>query len=256
MTTGAAIREGENAESDERRAIELAPELPPAHLALGSIFENATLDFPQAREEYERAAALAPGNAQVLRFSGALDATTGHFDVGIAAARRAVVLDPLVRSGHLVLGAALYSARRYKEAATAYAEAIRLNPDYTEPYAERGLAFYGLGDLESARTSCETERDDSYSPQCLAVVYDKRSQHADAEGELAKIKARLGDAGAYQYAAIYAQWGDRTKALEWLDTVMRLRDPGLESMKTDPLLDPLRKEPRFQAVMRELKFPT
>jgi len=36
---------------------------------------------------------------------------------------------------------------------------------------------------------------------------------------------------------------------------MRLRDPGLGGLKTDPLLDPLRKEPRFQAVMRELKFP-
>jgi hypothetical protein len=27
-------------------------------------------------------------------------------------------------------------------------------------------------------------------------------------------------------------------------------------LKTDPLMDPLRKEPRFQAVMRELKFPS
>ena len=61
---------------------------------------------------------------------------------------------------------------------------------------------------------------------------------------------------AYQYVTIYAQWGDRTKALEWLDTAMRLRDAGLEFMKTDPLLDPLRREPRFQAVLRELKFPT
>ena len=36
---------------------------------------------------------------------------------------------------------------------------------------------------------------------------------------------------------------------------MRLRDPGLGYLKTDPLMDPLRKEPRFQAVMREVKFP-
>jgi hypothetical protein len=36
---------------------------------------------------------------------------------------------------------------------------------------------------------------------------------------------------------------------------MRLRDTGLEYVKIDPLLDPLRKEPRFQAIERELKFP-
>jgi len=61
---------------------------------------------------------------------------------------------------------------------------------------------------------------------------------------------------AYQYATIYAQWGDRAKALEWLETAWRLRDPGLALLRTDPLLDPLRKEPRFQAMMRGLKFPS
>src|SRR3984957_7671932 len=181
VATGAAIREGfEKAESDARRAIALAPELSQAHLALGSIFGTATFDFSQAREEYDRAVALAPGNAQALRFSGALPAPMGHFDVGIAAARRAVVLDPLARNSHLVLAAALYYARRYKEAAAAYAEAISLNPDYAEPYVDRGIAFYGLGDLESARSSCEAQRDDASSPQCLAVVYDKLGRHADA----------------------------------------------------------------------------
>jgi hypothetical protein len=49
--------------------------------------------------------------------------------------------------------------------------------------------------------------------------------------------------------------GDRAKALEWLATVLRLRDPDLIFLKTDPLLDPLRKEPRFQAVERQLKSP-
>jgi len=46
------------------------------------------------------------------------------------------------------------------------------------------------------------------------------------------------------------------KPLEWLDTALRLRDPGLEPSKTDPLIDPLRQEPRFQAMIRELKFPS
>jgi hypothetical protein len=62
-------------------------------------------------------------------------------------------------------------------------------------------------------------------------------------------------ASRLEYAAIYAQWGNKLKALEWLETVLRLRDPGLSSLKTDPLVDPLRQEPRFQKVMRELKFP-
>jgi hypothetical protein len=65
----------------------------------------------------------------------------------------------------------------------------------------------------------------------------------------------LGDTAHYQYATIYAQWGNATKALESLATAMRVRDPGVAYVKADPLLDPLRKEPRFQAIERELKFP-
>jgi hypothetical protein len=79
---------------------------------------------------------------------------------------------------------------------------------------------------------------------------------ADAETMLKKLQTSMGDADAYQYVQIYAQWGNTAKALEWLDTAMRLRDSGLLELKTDPLLDPLRKEPHFQAIERELKFPT
>jgi hypothetical protein len=43
--------------------------------------------------------------------------------------------------------------------------------------------------------------------------------------------------------------------LDWLEKAMHLRDPGLVFTKTDPLLDPLRKEARFQAIERELRFP-
>jgi TolB-like protein/Flp pilus assembly protein TadD len=255
--TPAAVREGfDKAQADARQALALAPDLVQGHLALAAVAENGTLDFTQANDEYERALALAPGNAQVLRNSGGFAAYMGHFDAGVAAARRAVVLDPLARQSHIVLGRALYAARRYEEAVAAFAEVISLDPDFKAAYADRGFAYYGLGDLERARASCETKPDYWGSQQCLSVIYDKLGRHADAEAELSKMKAAGGDASAYQYATIYAQWGNLPKALEWLETAWRLRDPGLVQLKTDPLLDPLRKEPRFQGIVRELKFPT
>jgi hypothetical protein len=87
------------------------------------------------------------------------------------------------------------------------------------------------------------------------MTYDKLGRHADAGAALTKLKALWGEGGATVFAAIYAQWGNVTKALEWLDTAMRFRDPTLISLRMDPAFDPLRKEPRFQAIMRELKFP-
>jgi TolB-like protein/tetratricopeptide (TPR) repeat protein len=254
--TPAAVRESyDKAQADAHQALALAPDLAQGHLALGVVSEQGTLDFTQANDEYERALALAPGNAQVLRTSGQFAAFMGNFDAGVAAARRAVVLDPLARQSQSALGQALYAARRYEEAVAAYAEVISLAPDFKATYAYRGLAYYGLGDLERARASCETKRDYWYSQQCLAVIYDKLGRHADAEAELGKMKAANGDTAAYQYATIYAQWGNRAQALESLDTALRLRDPGLEILKTDQLLDPLHQEPRFQAIERALKFP-
>jgi TolB-like protein/cytochrome c-type biogenesis protein CcmH/NrfG len=253
--TAAAVREGnDKAQADARQALALAPDLAQAHLALASVADDK-LDFTQASEGYERALALAPGNAEVLGRSGEFAALMGHFDAGLAAARRAVVLDPLARQSHSRLGRALYAAGRYAEAVAAYAEVLSLEPDFKSTYGARGFAYYGLGNLERARASCETKPDDWLSQQCLAVIYEKLGRHADAEAVLSKMKAANGDTDAYQYATIYAQWGNRAKALEWLDTAMRLRDAGLENLKTDPLLDALRKEPRFQAIERELKFP-
>jgi hypothetical protein len=43
---------------------------------------------------------------------------------------------------------------------------------------------------------------------------------------LAKLKASLSNDAAYQYAEVYARWGDATTALEWLETALRLRDCG------------------------------
>jgi hypothetical protein len=60
---------------------------------------------------------------------------------------------------------------------------------------------------------------------------------------------------ATMYAQIYAQRGDRRIALEWLEKALRLRDPGFRRLKTDPLMDPLRGEPRVQEIEQQLKFP-
>jgi len=70
-----------------------------------------------------------------------------------------------------------------------------------------------------------------------------------------KFMTEGGDDAAYQCATIYAQWGNIPKALEWLDKAVHRCDSGFEYLKTDPLIDSLRKEPRFQAIERELRFP-
>jgi TolB-like protein/Tfp pilus assembly protein PilF len=254
--SGPIVRESfDKAQPDARKAIALAPELADGHLALARYFEVGSLDFSLASEEHQRALALAPGNARVLQYYSHFAVNMGRTEAGIAAARRAVVLDPLSRDSHSGLGVVLYSGRQNKEAISAYQDALALDPESPRIHALRGVAYYALGDFQNARASCERKADYWESQWCLAVTYDKLGRHADAEAQLAKLKAAQGDDVAYQYAQIYAQWGNTSKALEWLESALRLRDGGLAALKTDPQLDPLRMEPRFQAVMRELNFP-
>ena len=191
----------------------------------------------------------------MLRESGRYAVLIGRFDAGLDATHRAVALDPLNPRSHSVLGQAQYFARRYKEAVAAFTQVITLDPDDAFDLGFRGLAHYGLGELNSARSSCESKPDHWATQWCLAVTYDKLGLQANARAVLVKMKAASGDLASYQYAGIFAQWGDIAKSLDWLEKAMRLRDPGLVFLKTDPLLDPLRNEPRFQAIERELMFP-
>ena len=242
-------------EADARQALKLAPELAEGQLALARFYGSTPLDYTHAGEVYERALALAPGDAEVLARSGAFAVVMGRFDAGLAAVRHAVALDPLNPQTHEALGESLFWARRYQEAVAVFGEVTSLEPDFKRAYGFRGVAYYWLGDLQSAQSSCETKPDHWSSMWCLAVTFEKLGRHADAEAELKKLQAVFGDAAAYQCATIYAQWGDAAKAIEWLGRAVRLPDPGVVYVKTDPLMDPLRKEPRFQAIERELKFP-
>jgi serine/threonine-protein kinase len=240
------------------KAVALAPDLAEGHMAL-SFVHAMSLDFTRANDEFQRAMALAPGNARVLRDYGEFAVQMGRTDAGIAAARRAAALDPLNVNSYGYLGSALLSARRYDEALAAYQDGLLLRAkDPKGGLADVGqLIYYALGDFEKMRAVCEGvgAAIEDLQEDCLALAYHKLGREADAETALARFKASAGNAGAYDYARVYAQWGNTPKALEWLETALKLRDPQLIRLKTEPLLDPLRQEPRFNAIERELKFP-
>ena len=244
------------AQADAQQAIDLAPSLADGHLALAFVYESRFLDFVRASSEYDRALELAPGYARVLRNYGIFAVKMGRTDAGIAAGRRAVALDPLNPSSHGALAGMLSNARQYRAAIASLQEAIDLAPE-REPLYAGWVAFYyfALGDVERARIFCEKATNFGFRRECLAIIYEKLGRHADAEALVADIHATLGDVAAYQYAQIAAQWGNHAQALDWLNTAVRVRDPGLSDLKVDWQLDPIRDDPRFQAIERALKFP-
>jgi tetratricopeptide (TPR) repeat protein len=57
-----------------------------------------------------------------------------------------------------------------------------------------------------------------------------------------------------EIAKVYQSLGDPDRALGWLRRAVQERYPPVVYLKTDPVLDPLRSDPRFQALLRELKM--
>jgi len=241
------------AQLDAHKAIALTPDLADGHLALANFF-TGSLEFTGALQEYERALALAPGDARVLREYGAFAVLIGRTEPGLAASHRLLALDPLNSINHFGLGVSLIFARRYGDAIQAFTDAKALGEDDVSDNMWLGIAYYMSGDYERARATCAGAGDVN-GPWCLAMIYNRLGRHTEAEAMLARVRSIGGDRFAEGYADIYAQWGDTTRALDWLDKAMRNRDPYLAYTKVNPFFDPLRNEPRFQAIEQALKFP-
>ena len=71
---------------------------------------------------------------------------------------------------------------------------------------------------------------------------------------MAKLVADHGDRVLYQQSQILAQWGDRDAAIERLQRALAIGDSGLIYARNDPLLDPLRGDPRFSKLLNSLGF--
>jgi serine/threonine-protein kinase len=243
------------ARQNAEKAVALAPGLATAHAAMAAIWERADLDFGRAQVEYDRALALSPNDVDVLLRSGFFLTSTGRVEAGLANIRKAVALDQLNAGGYRRLSFALTDARRYRESIEAADRALQFDPADTTMLNSRGFDFLMLGNLDAARENCVTPKPTWLGRLCAALLYDRLHDRAKGEAQLAAMQGELGNSAAYQYAEIQAQWGNLPKAMEWLETAFRVRDPGLLTLRSDVLIDPLRQEPRFREIERELNFP-
>jgi serine/threonine-protein kinase len=256
-TASAAAESFGRALAAAEKAVALTPESGEAHSALGYVLEAGFQEYAAAAAEHERALSLAPGNSRVLLLSARFLSEIGRSGAAVSNAQRAVALDPLNPAAYRLLGLVLLHTRDYRGAVSAYDRALSLKPQAVQAAANRGLALMALGDFAAARESCAMPPVDWLSHMCLAMVLRKLNRAADAESEMAKLRAEAADETdqAYQYAQVYSQWGDTGQSLNWLETAFRVHDPGLLQLKVDYLMDPVRGEPRFESVLAKLKFP-
>ena len=248
---GERARLREQAREAAERGVTLAPELGKPHLVLAQIRANFFWDYAGAARELNRAIALEPGSASVQSAFASIYSLLGRSEAAIEAAHRAVLLDSQDVAARILLGQCFLEAHRFDEALAALQDAKAFNPGSHHVQQLITLALLASGHTQQARQQCEspsTALDEDFRHHCLALAYHKLGSKADADRELAQLKALNGDDSAYGYAQIYAQRGDNVKALQWLSKAERLRLPSMELVRVDWQLDPIRDEPQFKLI--------
>ena len=236
-----------------QRAIELAPDLAEAHASAGFLLLAVDGDVRAAAASADRALQLNPGSSDVQRGFANFASSLGRHEVAIAAAEKAVELDPIAPQAHTTLSSALFSARRYEEAAAAARRAIAIAPSRPSVHGALGFSLLLQGQPDEALAEFEKESVEWQRMTGRALVFAGRKESDLARAELAAMQRKYADAASYQYAEICTALGDHDEAMRWLDNARRVRDPGLMStVLVDPLLDSLRSDPRFDALLREL----
>jgi len=190
---------------------------------------------------------LMSARAQLLR-------TLGRIDESIDLAKRAAAVDPLRARIVIFLGNLLYYAGRYEEADAALRKALELNPQASAVHTIRGKLFISQGHLQEALAEMELEPSDWDKYTGLAMVYHALGRTNDSQSELEQLIATHKSDCAYQIAEVYAYRGDPDNAFEWLDRAYDQRDPGLRDLKIDPLFKLLRKDQRFNQLLKRMRL--
>ena len=169
------------------KALQLNPNLPEAHLALGHYYYHGHLDYDHALEQFAIAQKSQPNNSELISFIGYVQRRQGKFEQALANLKKASGLDPLSRRLTRDVGVTLMLLRQYPEAERYYERTISLAPDRSRGY--NGKAWLYLlreGSTEKARAVLQEALESIKSEENPSIVnllatldmYDRNYQEA------------------------------------------------------------------------------
>jgi serine/threonine-protein kinase len=244
-----------------RRALERDEGLADAHFARAWALATYRMDWSGAEREYRRGLQLEPGSASGrTRFAWFLS-WLGRDDEAVAEATRAIAENPTGPPENANLAAIHWVGRRYDDAITVARRAIEINPSYAFGYVRMGSACVEKGMFSDAVTAFETAvklSDGAVNLRgLLGHAYARAGRRDDARrvlDELRALKARL-YVDPLDLAEIHVALGETEQALSLIDEAFRVHAGDRILLKVNPVWDPLRPDPRFQALLRRGNFP-
>ena len=232
-----------------RKALSIAPNLPIARSALAYAYQ-LNLQLRQAMREHRIAFSLASGDPDVIRNYGwTRSEILGESKEGLRLVDEALALDPLNWASHWAHVDVLFNARRYAEAVS---YSLKLKRDSPELFKFEDLLGHSLLMLGRTKEAALAFGDSPVGQALLAARIGNREL---AYAKLAALRQRHGEMASYHYGRIYAQSGDTDAAFEALARAWEIRDAGLTGLKTDPYVEPLRRDPRYANLVERIGFP-
>jgi len=236
------------------KALQLDPSLARAHLALGYILLFPGWNWSGAENQYRIALKLSPNCTDCHFAYGVLLAGLGRYDEALVQTNQAIELNLFSGLYRNWLAAIAFFSRRYDRSIRL---AENLGDDWAPSvgvcYAQKKMYPEAIANLEKgiARTGRLTG-----DLGTLALVYGLAGRTNDTHKIISELKERSRHHYVFPsvFAYAYLGLGDKDQALTYFEQAYEEQDPALFYLKVLPFLDPLRSEPRFQALLRRVNL--
>ena len=243
------------------KALALDSTLTNAHRAMGYQLSVGEWNFAEADRAYARAVALDSTNARSHWMRGMYLTAMNRSGEAIASVERAQRLDPLSLIIQSASARSYYNARRYQEAIDQAKVALDLDSTHARARFWIGMAAEQLGRSDEAirelKATIQQGGPTSAYLAALGHVYATSGQRREALRLLDELETRSKTRYISQLdiATVRLGLGDTDSALALLSRAVQAHDGGLHFLAVDPRYEPVRRDPRFQCLLRRIGFP-
>jgi serine/threonine-protein kinase len=242
------------------KALALDEELAEAHTSLAWVLFIYDWDWPAALRHFDRAVEVSPGYATAHQWRAFPLLALGRAGEGLAAIRTALELDPTSVPIRRSMGWACYYTRHYDDALDHLRRAIALNPAAEETHRVRGLVHLlrgAYGEAEAAyREALALTEDSAYAAAGLGATLARAGRGAEARAVLARLeeRARTQYVSSVPFAILHLALGDIDRTFAAIERAHAERRGWMAYLRVDPMLDPLRGDPRFEEWLRRMRL--
>ena len=239
-----------------RKALTIDDSLSEPHTTLGLTLTSYDYDFTGAEREYKRAIELNPNYATAHHWYGELLTAVGRFDEAAAEYRRALEIEPLSLPVNWDYGRYFYLARKYDEAIKQHLKTLELDDGFSRAHRTLSEVYRVKGDHAKAIEEQVKNFEFGGEPQNAALIREAFAKGGWNEYlRLVTAKTSPLKDRSYVVAKAYVELGEKDKAFAELNKAYENRESPLQWLKVEPQLDPLRSDPRFQALLKKVGFP-